>query len=410
MFCAAQANWVEMVMQAQWIMAGDKGTTLFYKTFKSLAATREIHELFDTKGNVKNSWEDLAALTTDFFSKALGGAPGSPAHELNPLLLEKVLSVQSERVLLEDKEELNAPISLVELGEAVLYLANDKCPGPDGTLIEFYKANWLMVGPLVHTSIVKCIADEHFLAFFTKGAIVLLKKKDDQRLLGNKRPITLLNSIYKIRPKAMQRRLSPILQKIISPQQLTFLPGCNKHHNLLLVSEMLHQAQACEEEHILLKLDVCKGFDRLEWSFVLASVEKAGLARTLSPFLKAGFNSASLVILLNGRLIEAFKLSRFVQQGCPLSPLVFILAFDILCLMINDEVKRRALARVEFPGSRVHNVQSIFANDVALVIKAIMCYIVECQRLLTVLGAVSGLHFIWEKMIAAFIPGGPPPT
>lgn len=41
MFCAAQANWVEMIMQARWIMEGDRGTTLFYKSFKSLAAAKE---------------------------------------------------------------------------------------------------------------------------------------------------------------------------------------------------------------------------------------------------------------------------------------------------------------------------------------------------------------------------------
>lgn len=169
---------------------------------------------------------------------------------------------------------------------------------------------------------------------------MLLKKRDDQRILGNKRPITLLNSVYKIGAKAMQRRLSPILQNIISPQQSAFLPGRNIHHNLLMVSEMLQQAQDSGEEHILMKLDVCKAFDRLEWPFILASVEKVGLAGTLSAFLRSGFSSASSVILLNGRPTEAFKLTRSVRQGCPLSPLVFILAFDILSLLISDSVNR----------------------------------------------------------------------
>lgn len=219
-----------------------------------------------------------------------------------------------------------------------------------------------------------------------------------------------MNSVYKIGAKAMQRRLSPILQKIISPQQSAFLPGRNIQHNLLMVSEMLHQAEATGEEHILLKLDVCKAFDRLEWPFILASIEKAGLKGTLSAFLRAGFSSPSSDILLNGRPTEAFRLCRSVRQGCPLSPLVFILAFDILSLMFIAAVDRGALVGVEFPSSGVRNVQSFYTDDVALVIKAMMCYILECQRLLTVFGAVSGLHVIWEKTIAAFIPEGPPPA
>lgn len=177
-----------------------------------------------------------------------------------------------------------------------------------------------------------------------------------------------------------------------------------------MVSEMLHQAAVTGGEHILLKLDVCKAFDRLEWPFILASVEKAGLAGTLSAFLRAGFSSASSVILLNGRPTEVFRLSRSVRQGCPLSPLVFILAFDILSLMFTKAVDRGTIVGVEFPGSGVKNVQSFYADDVALVIRAVMCCILECQRILTVFGAVSGLLVIWEKTIAAFIPGGPPPA
>lgn len=76
-------------------------------------------------------------------------------------------------------------------------LANNKFRGLDGTLIEFYKAHWQSVGLLV----LQCIqsVEENFPDVVTRGVIVLLRKKADQRLLCNKRPITLLNTIYKNR-------------------------------------------------------------------------------------------------------------------------------------------------------------------------------------------------------------------
>lgn len=168
-FCAAQANWVDMVMHARWIMEGDRGSALFFKSFKGLAAAKDIHELIDAEGNVKKEWDDLAAITKDFFEKALGDAPGAPVQEVDPRMLEEVLFVQNDIVTEVEKEKLNAPITLAEIGESVLDLANGKCPGPDGTPIEFYKANWTTVGPLVHASIVKSIADEHFPEFYTRG-------------------------------------------------------------------------------------------------------------------------------------------------------------------------------------------------------------------------------------------------
>lgn len=174
----------------------------------------------------------------------------------------------------------------------------------------------------------------------TKGAIVLLPKKSNQRLLANKRPITLLNTCYKIGAKAMQRRLSPILQRIISYQQAAFLPGRNIHHAVLYLSELLHQAHQTGKEYILMKLDVCKAFDKLEWAFILEVIEHAGMSGLLSRFIKAGFSTASSHIVLNERPTLAIRLMRSVRQGCPLSPLIFILAFDSLNHVIRDAVER----------------------------------------------------------------------
>lgn len=115
-----------------------------------------------------------------------------------------------------DKAQLNAPFELRELKEAVDAMKRHKCPGPDGAPVEMFQAMWDKMGP-----------------HFSQGLIVLLPKKGDQQNLKNKRPITLPNVVYKIGAKVMQRRLTPILQKIISPQQSAFLPSI--HHSLVML-------------------------------------------------------------------------------------------------------------------------------------------------------------------------------
>lgn len=144
----------------------------------------------------------------------------------------------------------------------------------------------------------------------------------------------------------MQRRIWPILQKVISLHQSAFLSGRNIHHNLLLVSEMLHGAQTSGEEYILLKLDVCKAFYRLEWPFILASVDKARMAGKLWVFLRGG---SALPPPLFCWTVGPHRLSRCrVRQGCPISPLIFILALDALSLLRSDIVQRKTLVGVEF--------------------------------------------------------------
>lgn len=402
-FTSMQARWVDSIIQARWAEDGDRCSRIFFKQFKSLASAKEIPELLNEDGLIENTWEGMAQTATAFFSNIMGTRPAAPRAAAGETYLQKALLIQDQLLPLE-KELLNAPLTLEELGEATSALANSKCPGPDGVPVEFYKANWHTVGPLILQCISDGIAEEHFPEKFTKGAIVLLKKKSDQRLLTNKRPITLLNTVYKIGAKAIQRRLSPILQRIITPQQSAFLPGRNIHHALLLMGEMLHQAKISGEEHILLKLDVCKAFDTLEWPFILATIERAGMNGILSGFLKAGFSSASSHIILNGRPTSAIRLGRSVRQGCPISLLIFILAFDNLSLMLSDAVTRGTLVGVRFPHLNTSNLQTMFADDTSVVIKAEMRYVRKIKEILEIFGEASGLHCIWEKTKAAFIP------
>lgn len=299
---------------------------------------------------------------------------------------------------------MNAPLTLEELGEAVGALANHKCPGLDGTPNEFYKANWTVVGPLVLRCISLGINQRSFPEPVTRGAIVLLPKKADQRLLSNKRPITLLNSIYKIGAKAMQLRITPILQRTLSSQQTAFLPGRNIHHGLLQMAKMLHRAKELGENHILLKLDVWKAFDRISWPFLLAIVEKAGMSGVLSSFLEASFYSASSLIILNGRPTNSFKLTRSVRQGCPLSPLLFNVAFDALSLMLNRAVANKFIIGVDFPELELSTLQTMFADNLTMIIKAAMIYVLRCKQILLTFGVVSGLKCLWEQTVAAFIP------
>lgn len=150
--------------------------------------------MLNNDGGIEKLWEGMANLATDFFSNILGDRANSQPT-IDAEALQQVLSTQTEKLTQLEKEVLNAPITLGELGEATLALTNDECPSPNGVPVEFYKAQWQWVGPLVHQCITLGIEEEAFPEYITKGFIVLLKKKADQRNLANKWPIMLLNTI-----------------------------------------------------------------------------------------------------------------------------------------------------------------------------------------------------------------------
>jgi hypothetical protein len=112
----------------------------------------------------------------------------------------------------------------LELKAAVDAMATDRSPGPDGILTEFYSFYWDIIGEDFTTMIIQAIESSRLLPGMTKGLIALLLKDGDLEYLSNWRPITLLNSSYKIFAKVLHLQLQALLPDIIHEDQSAFFP------------------------------------------------------------------------------------------------------------------------------------------------------------------------------------------
>ena len=72
-------------------------------------------------------------------------------------------------------------------------------------------------------------------------------KKNDKREISNYRPITLLNTDYKIYTKALATKLAEVAHKVIHPNQAGFMPGRSIFEQVKLARMMVHYAEATEE-------------------------------------------------------------------------------------------------------------------------------------------------------------------
>ena len=97
------------------------------------------------------------------------------------------------------KIELDNPITKLELDEALTNMKNNKFPGLDGYSAEFFFKFWPQLGHFFLECIKECFENDCLIDSMSQGLITCLPKSGKARnLLKNWRPISLLNTTYKL--------------------------------------------------------------------------------------------------------------------------------------------------------------------------------------------------------------------
>lgn len=125
-----------------------------------MATSKHIPTLLNADGAPLETWDEMAAHAVSFRG-VLGRSEVDSGS--NQAQFNSVLDVVSNRLRVGEKERLNAPISLVELREAVDIMKKHKCPGMDGAPVEFSKVMWATVGPLLLQVMNEALAPGNFM-------------------------------------------------------------------------------------------------------------------------------------------------------------------------------------------------------------------------------------------------------
>ena len=159
-------------------------------------------------------------------------------------------------------------VSIEEIKNVLKILKPNKSPGEDGIISEFYITHWEQIKDEFFLLVNDTFEKKELTPSQYKGVLTLLHKSGEREDIRNWRPLTLLNSDYKIIAKILAERLKVVLPKLIHSDQKGFVKGRNISEANRLIQDVIEYTDREDDDGIIIFLDQQKAFDRVEWVWV----------------------------------------------------------------------------------------------------------------------------------------------
>ena len=292
-----------------------------------------------------------------FFNKLWNPPHASPdptnyLHDLSNTLDETTLQLIPESPL----------ITPQEIKSAIKSLHKNSSPGLDGLTASFYSnfpdLIYFLTQTFNNSYLQSKLSPSQSLAL-----IKLIPKIQNPKHPRDWRPISLLNTDYKILSSIISNRLKPLLNSIISPEQQCGLPNRQIFNNHLNIKSAIDFTTDFPQPLAIIQIDFYKAFDSISHNFLLQTSEKLGIPPPLLKWIRIFLSNLTAKINLNGYLSDSFLVSRGIRQGCPLSMLLFIIGIEPLT--------RKILSSTEIQGISLGTSSlkvSHYADDLTLFI------------------------------------------
>lgn len=318
--------------RAKWIEAGEKNSSYFCNLEKNRQKRNSINSLLINGLECK----DQKIIEREVYSFYSNLYSSNYSQTDSDLFFDKIHKFIPQ---IEDsfKEICEAEFKIEELDEIITKMSPNKSPGTDGLTTNFYQFFWNDLRQFLYKALRGCIHRKELMTSMKQGLITLIPKTGkDKRILDNLRPITLLNTDYKIFSGAVAFRLKEGISSIISETQSGFLKNRSIHNNIRLVLDLLEYKNEIDGGGFLLFLDFYKAFDRVEHPFIIKTLHKFGFGKKFLNIIGMLYNEINSSVALGHGTCSRFQIKRGIRQGCGSSPLLFIMVAEMLSLLIKN--------------------------------------------------------------------------
>ena len=172
-------------------------------------------------GTTTEDGDEMRNIATSYYKRLLTEDNMATGEDIREYI---ILQSIPKKVTMEMNAWLMRPLSLIEIWEALSDLDANSCPRIHGLTPHFFTCLWDTIKEDLLQAYEEIITSGNMPEAFGQGMIHLNPKSGgSDNDISKWRPITLLNTVYKLLAKIVARRLTPLLPQLIHPSQRGFV-------------------------------------------------------------------------------------------------------------------------------------------------------------------------------------------
>eukprot|EP01018_Ginkgo_biloba_P039380 Gb_12932 [translate_table: standard] len=137
------------------------------------------------------------------------------------------------------------------------------------------------------------------------------------------------------------------------------------HHAIGVAQEGLHSIKTRNLKVVIIKIDLSKAYDRVNWLYLRLLLTHIGFCVPFISWVMSCISTVSFSVLINGAPSNFFRISRGLRQGCPLSPLLFLIVAKGLSRALIEAKRNKSFKGVRV-GDSYFLSHLLFVDDIII--------------------------------------------
>ena len=340
----------------QHINETDSCTSYFFNLEKNNSISKSINKIRLPSGLISEDPAEIKTHIHTFYQDLYSRVPTDESAF-------NLITEDLDRLEPQDAEDLDSPLSLGELDLAVEQLGINKSPGLDGLSSEFFQCFWPLLKNDLLSVINHSLTSGSLPRSFSRAVITLLPKKGDLSDIANWRPVSLLNTDYKIYARLLANRLKQCIHSVVQKDQTYCVPGRSIFDNIDLIRDILMFSNFSDAPLAVVGLDQKKAFDNVDHGYLINTMRAMGFGEVFLSYLQLLYSGSESLIKVCGSLTSPFPFEKGIRQGCPLSGLLYSIAIEPLLNKLRCNINKSGF---KLPDTEKYCSVSAYADDVSV--------------------------------------------